>query len=135
MLNQSPQNFIAYEPPKGLFEKVILRLKREQRIAAIRRLAVFGLTTISSALAFIPAFQMAKTGFAESGFGQFFSLLFSDFGIVVAFWQNFALSLLEALPVVSLLVLLGTLLIFLESLKLLVKNIKFIFNSKQLINQ
>ena len=125
-----PKQFIAYKPPEGLYEKVILRLKKEQRLFAIKRLAVFGLTTIGSAIAFIPAFLAVQTNFAESGFMQFFSLLFSDFEIVIIYWQNFTFSLLEALPVMSLIALLGTILIFLESLKFLTRDIKIIFNSR-----
>lgn len=123
------------EPPEGLFEKITHHIREEQRLLTMkRRLVIFSIGIMGSLAAFIPVFKVVQTGFAESGFMQFFSLLFSDFGIVVSYWQNFAMSLLETLPITSLMMLLATVLVFLESLKLLIKDIKIIFTSKQLIN-
>jgi len=115
------------EPPDGLFEKIMLRLHKERQLLTLkRRLTIFSVGLIGSAVAFIPAFKMVQAGFIESGFMDFFSLLFSDTGIVMAYWQNFALSLLETLPVLSLMALLATVLVFLESLKLLARDIKIL---------
>jgi ABC-type phosphate/phosphonate transport system permease subunit len=123
------------EPPEGLFEKIVYCLREEQRFLNVkRRLVIFSIGLIGSVAAFIPVFKMVRTEFVESGFIQFFSLLFSDFGIVISYWQNFAMTLLETLPITSLILLLAVVLVFLESLKSLVKNIKIIFTSKQLIN-
>lgn len=124
------------EPPDGLFNKVIDRIQKERRFLIIKwQLFIFSIGAICSAIAFIPAFQMVKTGFTESGFIQFFSLLFSDFKIVVAYWQNFIFSLLETLPVMSLVILLVVVLVFLESLRFLTRDIKIIFISKQLLTK
>jgi len=121
--------------PLGLFSQVIGRLKREERLLHLKRRAtILALGAIISALALIPAGQMVWAGFSESGFFQFFSLLFSDAGIVLTYWQSFGLSLLETLPAMSLIILLTVILAFVESLKSLIKDTKIIFNLKKLIS-
>ena len=123
------------EPPKGLFNKIMARIQEERRLLTIkRRLMIFSLGAVGSAIAFIPALKMVQTGLYESGFMQFFSLIFSDFGTVVSYWQNFVMSLLETFPIIDLAIFLTVILIFLESLKFLVKDIKIIFTSTRLIN-
>ncbi len=130
--NKLPQQFLTTEPPEGLFEQVMNHIQKEQGLLRLKRqAAIFALSTTCSAIAFIPAWRIVWAGFAESGFIQFFSLLFSDFEIVVTYWQNFALSLLETLPVMSLIILFVIILVFLESLKLLIKDIKIISTSTQ----
>lgn len=124
--------------PAGLFEKMMRRLGEEQRLQSVRRrLVIFSIVFIGSVLALIPTFQMAKTGMAESGLIQFFSLLFSDFGTVINYWQSFVLTILESLPVMSLVAFLAAFFVFLESIKFLareMKNIKsIIYLTKRLI--
>lgn len=104
------------------------RIHREQRILVIkRRIAVFSIVLIGSIIAFFPVFNMLKSAFVESGFMQFLSLLFSDFEVVLSYWQSFALSLLESLPVLSLMAFLAVVLGFLESAKYLTKDIKYVY--------
>ncbi len=121
------------EPPIGLFEKIMNRIHKEERLLVIkRRIVIFSIGLVGSLSGFIPAFKMARIGFIESGFFQFSSLIFSDFSIVMAYWQSFAAALLETLPIMSIIVLLGILFVFLESLKYLTKNIKLAANNWQL---
>lgn len=122
------------EPPGELFDRIMSRIRAERRLLTIRRrLTLFSAIIIASAVAFVPVYQMVQAGFAESGFNEFFSLIFSDTGIVMAYWQNFILSLLETLPIMNIILLLALALIFLETFKYLVKDIKIIINAKQLI--
>jgi len=123
------------EPPVGLFERIVNRIQIEQKLITVkRRIFLFSAGLFITILAFIPTIKMAWSGLTESGFLNFFSLIFSDAGIVASYWQNFALSLLETLPVTGLVLFLVVTLVFLEMLKLLTKNLKLIFNSKQLIH-
>jgi len=116
------------EPAEGLFEKITQRIRKEQRLLIIkRRLALFSIGVVGSAAAFIPVFRMVQSGFTESGFTEFFSLIFSDLGPVTAHWQNFVLALLESLPVMSIAAFLGIIFIFIESLKFLTRDIKVVF--------
>src|SRR3989338_5858179 len=89
--------------PTGLFDQVVSRLGREQRLLSLRRrIALFTVSAVFSALALLPAGRAVWSGLSESGFTHFFSLIFSDAQIVLVYWQSFALSLLESLPIVSL---------------------------------
>lgn len=122
------------KPPKSLFEKVMRRIREERKLLALKRKLIFlSIVFVGSIAALIPTFRMAQAEFAESGFATFFSLLFSDVGIIAAYWQNFALSLLETLPVTSLIIFLTVMLLFLESFKLLTNNVKNIVNATHLI--
>lgn len=123
------------EPPEEIFDKIMHRIHRQERFLALRRrIIVFSLGLVGSLAAFIPAFSLMQQSLAESGFTQFSSLIFSDFGIVLTYWQNFALTLLESLPVLSIVAFLATIFIFLESLKFLVRDTKAIFATSETIN-
>ncbi len=121
-------------PSKDLFKKIMCRIHKEQRLLLFKRIVVYFFGLAGSIVAFVPAFQMVKTGFFDSGFTRFFSLLFSDFNIVMAHWQNFALALLEAIPVMSIIIFSVIIVVFLESLKFLARDIKVVFYLKKLIN-
>jgi hypothetical protein len=124
----------APEPSASLFDKVLVRIRKEQKVRAARRQAViFSLSTIFSAIAFVPAFQAAQTAFTESGFVYFFSLLFSDFNAMVSSWHSFVFSLLGSLPIIDLLILLTVALAFFASARFLMKDIKIIIASDKLI--
>jgi len=124
----------APEPPNDLLEKIMKRINQEKRLLTLkRRLFIFSTSLIGSIVLFIPALKGVISGFTQSGFVQYFSLLFSDAEIVLAYWQNYTFSLLETLPVVSLILLLATVIAILELLKLLAKDLKNIYLSKQLI--
>ena len=110
-----------------LFEKIMRRIGEEQRFAAKRRLVFISLGAIVSLAVLVPAFNLARTNLAESGFLQFLSLAFSDFGIIIAYWQSFAMSLLETIPAISLAMFFVVIFMFLGSLKLLAKDIKIIY--------
>ncbi len=114
--------------PEGLLERVLARIQREKRLRSLKRqLVVFSMLAVGSSVAMVPSFQMVRTNFIESGFFNFLSLLFSDFKVVTASWQNFALSLLEALPLTGLIIFLGLGLVFFASVLVLTKESKIIF--------
>ena len=83
-----------------LFEKIMLRIGIEQKAISIKRkVVIFSVMLAVSFAGLIPAVKVAYSGFTTSGFTQLFSLIFSDTAAVMGFWQNFALSLLETLPI------------------------------------
>lgn len=109
-----------------LFEETMLRIRREKKLLTIkRRIVIFSVIFIGSIIAFVPVFHSLEKSISESGFMQFLSLFFSDFKIVAIYWQSFALSLLETLPVLNLAIFLVVVLALLESVKFLAKDIKF----------
>jgi len=114
-------------PPKDLFSKIIsnIELSKRKRVL-IKRVAVFSVSLLGSLAALVPAVLILRTNFTESGFYQYFSLMFSDFGTIISYWQDYFTSLLESLPVFSLIFLLLSILWFISSLEYLAKNIKFL---------
>ncbi|MFA5124414.1 MAG: hypothetical protein WC473_01120 [Patescibacteria group bacterium] len=112
------------EPSEELLNEIVFGLNREQAKRAKRRLAIFSLTLVASLVAVVPALRLIWQDISQSGFTDFISLFFSDPDMALAYWQNFVLALLEVLPVLSLALFLTTLAVFMESLKLLVKNFK-----------
>jgi len=116
------------EPSKGLLEKIIKRIHKEERLLGLKRTAIFSTTLIISVIGFFPAFSMLSTDLNQTGFLQFLSLTFSDWSIVATYWQTFIMILLETMPAVSLALFLAVLLTFLQSIKSLSKNVKIIVN-------
>lgn len=121
------------EPPQNLLDKIVRRIYSKQRLSLKRHILIFGIISALSLASLVPIFNMAKANFAASGFFHFFSLIFSDFNIVVSYWKNFSVSLLESLPVTSLMLAFGALFIFLESIRLLARDIKKVFSRQQLL--
>jgi hypothetical protein len=123
--------------PTGLYERILARIKQEQRLLSLRRrLVIFAAVIMSSVVSFVFALQAARTAIWESGFAQFASLLFTDSTALVNYWQSFVLTLLEALPVMSIVACLITILIFLEALRFFVMDAKtfFKFNNNLITN-
>lgn len=114
------------EMPPGLLDKVLCRIRREERVSALKRISVFSAGFFGSAVVLIPAFQAARADFVQSGFSHFISLIFSDPGIVVSFWNEFVFSILESLPVLSVIFLLVAIFVFLGSARMLAKNMAFL---------
>ncbi len=125
--------FFIEEPPKGLLEKILMRIRKEERVLVLRRTIIFSVTLMASIIEFMPAFNMLSADFSRSGFLSFFSLMFSDFSSVMPHWKNLAMILLESLPAVSLALFLAIVLVFLQSIKSLLKNIKIISGRNRLI--
>lgn len=121
------------ELPAGLSQRIIGQIAKEQaKVIAKRRFGIFFVCFVVSLVALIPTFGMVRASLVESGFTQFASLIFSDFGVLLSYWQNFAMTLLESLPVTDICIFSVTLLVFLESLKFLAQDVKTLFFVKSL---
>lgn len=131
---KSPMRFRPPEPPVGLFDRIMVRIHEEELLLSVRkRLFLFSITALGSVTAFVPVVNAFRIEFTQSGFGQFFSLLFSDGGWVAAHWQDFGLALLESMPAASIGAFLFMLLVFLWSLKHFIQALKVVFNQQQLM--
>ena len=122
------------EPPLGLLEKILKRIHKEERFLVLRRTIIFSITLVLSLLGIVPSFGMLLSDFTKSGFFNFFFLMFSDFPTIATYWQSFTMILLETLPAVSLALFLVVFIVFLESLKYFIKNIKIIYGRKQIFS-
>lgn len=116
----------APKPPARLCQKIMRRIEMEENLMiAKRKLVLFSMMLMASVVSLFPFFQMARTELMESGFTDYLSLLFSDFGEITRSWQSFGLALLESLPAMSLAACLLSLFIGFSSLKFLWTSINF----------
>jgi hypothetical protein len=98
------------KPPRGLFARVIKRLGLEKQLGIARRhlrffAALLGVFIFLSIFAFIGLRQVL----AESGFGPYLSLIFSDPGAVLKYWDSFLFSVFESIPGVGIAIFLAAL--------------------------
>lgn len=115
------------EPRDGFIDDIIARIRKEKELYLLkRRIVIFSMSLISSALALWPALRLLESDLATSGFGQFISLAFSDSGMVAAYWQNFALAVLESMPVMSLAFFLAVVFMLLKSSQKIFQNLKMV---------
>jgi len=87
------------EPPAGLFDRIILAIKREQELRHTKRL-VFGFAglLVISFIAIPFSWTMLVNQIEGSGISYFVSTAVSDFGTFFLLWQDFSLAILESLP-------------------------------------
>lgn len=114
-------------PPADLLEKVMRRIGIEQLIASAKRkfwlcAGVLILFLIIS----VPVWRAFSAEAAESGFGDYAALVWSDFGTVSASWQDFGLSLTESFPIVGAMELLIIAFALFVFARLAVKNVSLI---------
>ena len=95
------------EPPAGLERKVMRRIARYERRRLFLKTAGFGLLFATSAAGVVMGYLNLMSALAQSGFLNFASLFFSDFGVAMANFQDFIFSTLESFPVFSVAFLLG----------------------------
>jgi hypothetical protein len=121
------------EVPDHLYQKVMDRIGLEQSLAAIRRkVYIYTSATILCFSALSGAFYFVRLEMASSGFLSYFSLLFSDLDVVLSSWQNFSLTLLEAMPATSIILFLLSMAVLMHMAKNLAKNIQ-LFNKPRIL--
>lgn len=117
-------HLVLTEPPEDLLNKIMKRIRQEQRPRALKwRFGFFVAMLFGSVIAAIPTFQSAQSALIASGFARFLSLLFSDTGAVMMYWDSFMVAIIESIPVISITIFLVVILAFLKSLKYITQNI------------
>lgn len=112
---------MIFEAPEGLLQRILMRLRFEERYLRLakRNLAVFGMIAAGSIATFISAYREIAADMASSGLSGFLSLATSDTAIIVVLWREFAFSVLESLPIISIGATLAILLASLASLRMI----------------
>ena len=88
------------EPPAGLFDRIILAIKREQELRKTKRLLFgFSLLLIVSSIATPLSWTLLVNQIGDSGISYFISTALSDFGTFIVLWKDFSLVILESLPI------------------------------------
>ena len=105
-MRKNHKPFFSYleppEPSAGLFDRIILAIKREQELRNTKRLA-FGFLALLAVSLIATPFSWASFSeqMAESGFFQFISVATSDFGTFLSLWPDSVMAVAESLPVIG----------------------------------
>jgi len=120
MSNNLEKAFKAYgelKSPDFLGSRILLRIDQE-RVKRLKRQVL--ITRIVGGLSFVSFFPILINLISQmqnSGFWNYLSLLFTDTGIVMTYWKQFSMSLIEAAPIFPLTLILFSLLGLSISLK------------------
>jgi len=72
-----------------------------RRLAACRRFTLASGVCMAALIALVPIIGGLAAELRASGFAQLIELAFSDTRLVIANWQDYALSLLESFPIMN----------------------------------
>ena len=122
------------EPPLGLLGRIMLWIDGERRRRARIRVACFGTLSLAAIFTLVTASQELYAELTQSGFPQFISLLFSDTGILAAYWKEFAFSLAESFPIFAASMVLASVFVLLFSLRFLARDTDTMFRRPNLAN-
>jgi len=127
-------NIEGHEPPVGLLDRIMSRIAEERRHRARIRVACFGTLSLAAILTLVTASRELYVELMQSGFPQFISLLFSDAGILAAYWKEFAFSLAESFPIFAASMVLASVFVLLFSLRFLARDTDTMFRQPNLAN-
>ena len=113
----------GYLPETGLANKIWHNIVVRDRRIAYLKLASFSFVGIASLVGLVPMFKILINDFTQSGFYEYLSLAFSSKGLLFSYWKEFAFSLAESLPTMSIVLSLALLFIFFLSLYFIIKQI------------
>jgi len=99
-LSQLFKNTQDLEPSTGLEAFILAKIEAIGEKRTQRRLVLSYAGIFSSIIAVFYLAMSLGSGIVESEFFSLVSLAFSDLGVVLANWKNFAYSLLETFPAI-----------------------------------
>jgi len=114
---------IKYEPDANLAENVWRTIVLRNKRMAQFKLWSFAATGIVSLAGLVPAFKILSNDLAQSGFYEYFSLIFSDSRLIISYWKELVFSLAESLPTVSIIFTLSLIFVFFLSFRYAMKQI------------
>lgn len=126
---QKNENSDILEVSGVLFDKIMGDIRREKKIKETRRRVVlfsFGLSL--SLAAIVPAYNMVSGQIAQTGFGYFLSLIFSDYALMANYWGTFSMALLESFPVAEAIMFITSVFFVLGFLSFLARDARSLFN-------
>lgn len=118
-----------FELPENLRNNILLGIRGEEKKRAKPLLAVSVIIALSSLVGLFMWLKYALIAFYQSSFYAYMTLLFSDPDVVLRYWQEFGLALLESLPVLGIALCLLAVFTLLMSLRLFTQNMRFGFAS------
>ncbi len=92
-------------PPAGLFDRIILAIKREQELQHTKRLVFSFASLLIISFVTVPfSWTMLVNQVENSGISYFISTAASDFGTFLLLWKDFSLAILESLPIAGMMI-------------------------------
>lgn len=113
-----------YEPEEDLSGGIWLAIKVREKRTARRKLWLLSGLGLASFVAAVPAIGATLKTMSGSGFYEYLSLAFSNGQTVLSHFNEFSMSLLESMPVVSMAFSLSLLFIFFLSARQAGKHIE-----------
>jgi len=108
---------------------IVRRLQTEERRQASHQAGLFGAVALVSFGGTISLGDYTYHAMSSSGFLQFSSLALSDWQVVTAHLSDYALSLLESLPIVEVALFLAVALVFVGSMAFVISDFRIIRSS------
>jgi hypothetical protein len=116
--------FEIIEPKIELKNSIIKRIRKEETKKTIYRMisgSILSLASIFSLVFYtINIFKDAQI----SGLSEYLSLIISDSGLVISYWQTYMMSIVESLPIIPIAITAVSVLIFVWSISSLVNTFK-----------
>ena len=114
--------------PEELYGKILFAVDEKRKADSKIRFAIFGFLLLTGILAMIPAWQNLYQSLLESGTWDMVTLFVTNTSQVAGVWQDFLISLIEYMPVLSLVIFLSVLLLSIYSLGSSLRYAKVMFN-------
>jgi hypothetical protein len=116
----------SQEPPKGLSDLILNRINKRMVYSARLRFGVFAGLLIASAVMIVPAARYFISEFYNSGFYSYISVILSDGGLAMTFWEDFCFVLADSFPIMAAASVLAALFVILGSVVSLVRDARFV---------
>jgi len=111
-----------FQPSTQLRKNILLQIVKEEHHRAKNYvLASLGAAS-ASVIGVVFSIKYVAQAISESSFYQYFSLLFSDPDIVVSYWREFTLSLVESLPFFAITLVLVAIVVLMTSIRIFINN-------------
>jgi len=112
-----------YEPEVNFEEKAWRAVVVHDKHMALFQLWIFFFIGIFSLAGLVPMVKILFSDFAKSGFYEYISLAFSDSGLIMSNLKEYVFSLVESLPMVSIILSFSLIFVFFMSLRYTTKQI------------
>jgi hypothetical protein len=113
----------ATHAPAGLSDSVMLRIEAYEMRRLRIRTTIHGIFVLAALILCIPVSNYIAGAIAQSGFGTYLSIAFSDSSFAFSHFKDFMLTLADTLPATGAIAILAIALIFANSLGRMLKSI------------
>jgi hypothetical protein len=114
---------LKYEAPRGIEEGILRKVSMYEKRASYVKLGSFSLLGVLSVVSIVPVWKMLLIDLSQSGLYQYFSLIFSDGGMILSNWREFISTIAEAVPATSLIFLFASFFTLALSVKFIIDQI------------